>query len=138
MVYLSFSPVQEVEAEAETTSTGVKENLAAEAAVAAEPLLCTLTLKKLMIFIQAATYTYQLALVALAAKAGTDFPPEAQEKTLLRGLKIALVRQCVQLHVSEEVAAPATLEMLQPMRLAATAELFLITLTATKTNAQKF
>ena len=56
MVYLSFFPALEVEAEAETTSTGVKENLAAVAAVAAEPLLCTLTLKKLMICIQAATY----------------------------------------------------------------------------------
>ena len=66
MAYLSFYQVLEAEAEAETTSTGVKENLAAEAAVAAEPLLCTLTLKKLMICIQAATYTYQLAFMALA------------------------------------------------------------------------
>ena len=135
---LSFYQALGAVAEAETTNTEVKENLVAEAEAEAELLLCTLTLKKLMIFIQAATYTYQLALVALAAKAGTDFRPEAPEKTLLRGLKIDLVRQCVQLHVSEEVAAPATLEMLQPMRLAATAELFLITLIATKTNAQKF
>ena len=112
MACLSFYPAPAVEAVAETMSTEVKENLEAVAAAAAEPLLCTLTLKKLMIFIQVATYIYQLALVALAAKAGTDFPPEAPEKTLLRGLKIALVRQCVQLHVSEEVAAPATLEML--------------------------
>ena len=56
MVYLSFSPALEAAAEAETTSTEVKENLEAEAVVAVEPLLCTLTLKKLMICIQAATY----------------------------------------------------------------------------------
>ena len=54
------------EAAAETTSTEVKENLEAAAEAAAEPLLCTLTLKKLMICIQAATYTYQLAFMALA------------------------------------------------------------------------
>ena len=56
MVYLSFYLVVEAAVEAETKSTEVKENLEAEAAVAAEPLLCTLTLKKPMICIQAATY----------------------------------------------------------------------------------
>ena len=95
MVYLSFYLAAEVAAEAETTSTGVKENLVAEAEAVAEPLLCTLTLKKLMILIQAATYTYQLALAELAAKAGTDFPPEALEELLLQSLETALVRQCV-------------------------------------------
>ena len=93
MVYLSFCQALEAEAAAETTSTEVKENLEAEAAAAVEPLSSTLTLKKLMSMIQAATYTYQLALAELAAKAGTDFPPEVMEKILLRILKIALVRQ---------------------------------------------
>ena len=58
MAYLSFSPALEVEVEAETKSTGVKENLAAEAEAAVEPLLCTLMLKKLMMLIRTATYTY--------------------------------------------------------------------------------
>ena len=95
MAYLSFYLALEAEAAAETMSTEVKENREAVAAAAAEPLLCTLTLKKLMILIQAATYTYQLALAELAAKAGTDFPPEALEELLLQSLKTALVRQCV-------------------------------------------
>ena len=56
MVYLSFSPVLEAAVEAETKRTCFKENLEAEAVVAVEPLLCTLTLKKPMILIQAATY----------------------------------------------------------------------------------
>lgn len=56
MVYLFFYPAQEAEAAAETVSTEVKENLEAEAAAAAEPLLCTLTLKKLMIILRTATY----------------------------------------------------------------------------------
>ena len=55
-MYLSFCQALEAEAEAETMSTEVKENLEAEAVAEAEPLLCTLTLKKLMILIQAATY----------------------------------------------------------------------------------
>ena len=46
----------EAAAEAETTSTEVKENLEAVAVAVAEPLLCTLTLKKPMILIQTATY----------------------------------------------------------------------------------
>ena len=45
----------EAAAEVETASTDFKENLEAVAAEAAEPLLFTLTLKKLMIFIRAAT-----------------------------------------------------------------------------------
>ena len=56
MVYLSFSPALEAAVEAETKRTCFKENLEAEAVAAAEPLLCTLTLKKLMILIQTATY----------------------------------------------------------------------------------
>ena len=56
MVYLSFYLVVEAAVEAETKRTCFKENLEAEAVVAVEPLLCTLTLKKLMICIQAATY----------------------------------------------------------------------------------
>lgn len=46
----------EAAAEVETTSTEVKENLEAEAVAVAEPLLCTLTLKKLMILIRIVTY----------------------------------------------------------------------------------
>lgn len=46
----------EAAAEAETTSTEVKENLEAEAEAVAEPLLCTLMLKKLMILIRIVTY----------------------------------------------------------------------------------
>ena len=76
-------------------STEVKENREAEVAAEEEQLLSTLTLKKLMRLIQAATYTYQLALAELAAKAGTDFPPEALEELLLQSLETALVRQCV-------------------------------------------
>ena len=56
MVYLSFYLVVEAAVEAETKSTRFKDTQVVEAVVAAEPLLCTLTLKKLMICIQAATY----------------------------------------------------------------------------------
>lgn len=56
MVYLSFYLVAEAEAEVETKSTGVKDTQVVEAAEAVEPLLSTLTLKELMICIQAATY----------------------------------------------------------------------------------
>ena len=56
MACLSFYPALEAEAAAETMSAEVKENLEAVAAGAVEPLLCTLTLKKPMICIQAATY----------------------------------------------------------------------------------
>lgn len=124
MAYLSFYLALEAEAAAETMSTEVKENLEAEAAAAVEPLLCTLTLKKLMIILRTATYTYQLAMAALAAKAGTDFPPEALEQILLQSLKIALVRQCIQLHVAAAKAAPATPEMQQLIRPAAQAVVF--------------
>ena len=95
MAYLSFYLALEAEAAAETMSTEVKENLEAVAAAAVEPLSSTLMLKKLMMLIRTATYTYQLALVALAVKAGTDFPPEALAKILLQSLKTALVRHCV-------------------------------------------
>ena len=56
MVYLSFYLAAEVEVAAETKSSEVKDTQVAEAAEAAEPLLSTLTLKELMICIQAATY----------------------------------------------------------------------------------
>lgn len=56
MVCLSFSPVLEAEEEAETTSTEVKENREAAVVAAAEPLLFTLTLKKLMMLIRTVTY----------------------------------------------------------------------------------
>ena len=56
MVYLSFYLALEVEVEVETSITEVKGTQVAEVAVVAEPLLCTLTLKKLMMLIQAATY----------------------------------------------------------------------------------
>ena len=128
MAYLSFCQALEAAAAAETTSTGVKENLAAEAAAAAEPLLCTLTLKKLMICIQAATYIYQLAPVAKAAKAGADFPPEAMEQILRQRLKLALVRQCVELNATVALAVEATPETLQPIRLAVQAAQLTITL----------
>ena len=95
MVYLSFYLVVEAAVEAETKSSEVKDTQVVEAVAAVEPLLSTLTLKKLMRLIQAATYTYQLALAELAAKAGTDFPPEALEELLLQSLETALVRQCV-------------------------------------------
>ena len=95
MVYLSFYLVVEAAAEAETTSTEVKENLEAEAVAAAEPLLCTLMLKKLMICIQAAIYQYQLALAELVVRAVQDLPLEALEEILLQNLKVALVRHCV-------------------------------------------
>lgn len=124
MAYLSFYLALEAEAEVETTSTGVKENLAGEAAAGAEPLLSTLTLKKLMSMIQAATYTYQLALAELAAKAGTDFPPEAPEELLLQSLKVALVRHCIRLHVAAAKVAPATPETLQLIQLVAQAAVF--------------
>lgn len=113
---------------AETTSTEVKENLEAEAVAVAEPLLCTLMLKKLMILIQAATYTYQLALAELVAKAGTDFPPETLEELLLQSLKIALVRQCVKLYAEAAMAALVTPEMQQQIQLAVQAAMSAITL----------
>ena len=109
----------EAAAEAETTSTEVKENLEAAAAAVAEPLLSTLTLKELMIIIRIVTYQYQLALVAPVAKAGADSPPEALEQILRQHLKLALVRQCVELHAWVAVVAPATLEMQQPIQLVA-------------------
>ena len=56
MVYLSFSPALEAVAEVETASIGVKDTQAAAAAVAAEPLLYTLTLNKLTILIRIAIY----------------------------------------------------------------------------------
>lgn len=56
MVYLSFSLVLEAAVEVETKRSGVKDTQVAEAVVAVEPLLCTLTLKKPMICIQTATY----------------------------------------------------------------------------------
>ena len=56
MVYLSFYLAAEAAVEVETKSTGLKGIQVVEVAVAAEPLLCTLMLKKLMICIQAATY----------------------------------------------------------------------------------
>ena len=124
MAYLSFYLALEAEAAAETMSTEVKENLEAVAAAAVEPLLCTLTLKKLMIILRTATYTYQLAMAALAAKAGTDFPPEALEEILLQSLKTVMVRRCIQLHVAAAKAAPVTPEMLQLIQLAAQAAVF--------------
>lgn len=83
---------------AETKRSGLKDTQVVEAVAAAEPLLCTLMLRKLMILIQAATYTYQLALAELAAKVVQDLQLEAPEETLLQSLKLALVRQCVKLH----------------------------------------
>lgn len=56
MVYLFFSPALEAEAEVETASTGVKDTQVAEAAAAVEPLLSTLTLKKLTMLIRIVTY----------------------------------------------------------------------------------
>ena len=64
MVYLSFCPVLGAEAGVETMMYCFKEDQAAEAVAVAEQLLSTLTLKVLMIIIQAAIYTYQLELVA--------------------------------------------------------------------------
>ena len=58
----------------------------------------------------------------MAAKAGTDFPPESEEELLLQYLKIAQAQQCVQLCVMVAEAALATLEMQQPIRLVAKAE----------------
>lgn len=121
----------EVEAAAETTSTEAKENREAVAAAAVQPLLCTLTLKKLMILIQAATYTYQLALAELAAKAGTDFPPEALEEILLQSLKTVVVRQCVRLHAMVVAAVTATHETLQPIRQAASAAMLRLPVSTT-------
>ena len=95
MAYLSFYLALEAEAAAETMSTEVKENLEAVAAAAAEPLLCTLMLKKLMICIKAAIYQYQLALAELVVRAVQDLPLEALEEILLQSLKVALVRYCV-------------------------------------------
>ena len=56
MVYLSFYLALEVEAVAETTNTGVKGTQVAEVEAAVEPLLSTLTLKKLTILIRIAIY----------------------------------------------------------------------------------
>ena len=130
MVCLSFYPAPAVEAVAETMSTEVKENLEVEAEEAAEPLLSTLTLKKLMILIQAATYIYQLALAALAAKAGTDFPLEALEQILQQRLKLALVRQCVRLRAVVAWVAPAIPEMQQQIQMAVQAARLQLPLTA--------
>lgn len=123
MVYLSFCPVLGAEVGVETMMYCFKEDQAAEAVAVAEQLLSTLTLKVLMIIIQAATYTYQLELAALAVKAGTDSPLEALEGVLLHSLKVALVRHCVQLYALVAKAVPAMLEMKQLIRLVAQAEL---------------
>ena len=56
MVYLSFYLVVEAAVEVETKSMHFKDTQVVEAAEAVELLLCTLTLKKPMICIQAATY----------------------------------------------------------------------------------
>ena len=56
MVYLSFCPVLEVEAVAETMKYCFKEDQAAEVEAVVEPLLYTLMLKKLMIILRTATY----------------------------------------------------------------------------------
>ena len=119
MVYLSFCPVLVAEVGVETMMYCFKEDQAAEAVAVAEQLLSTLTLKVLMIIIQAATYTYQLELAALAVKAGTDSPLEALEVVLLHSLKVALVRHCVQLYALVAKAVPAMLEMKQLIRLVA-------------------
>lgn len=124
MAYLSFYLALEAEAAAETMSTEVKENREAAAVAAAEPLLSTLTLKQLMIILRTATYTYHLAVVAPAAKAGTDFPPEAPEELLLQSLKVALVRHCIRLHVAAAKVAPAIPETLQLIQPAAQAAVF--------------
>ena len=49
----------------------------------------------------------------LAALAGADFPMEAMEQILMQRLKLALVRQCVELQAGVASAALATPEMLQ-------------------------
>ena len=126
MACLSFYLAAEAAAEAETASTGVKENLVAEAAAAVEPLLCTLTLKKPMICIQAATYHYILALAALAVKAGTDLQLEPLEEILLQSLKIVLIKHCVRLDVVVVEAALVTHETQQQIQLAVQAARFLI------------
>ena len=56
MVYLSFYLVVEAAVAAETKSSEVKDAQVVEVVAAVELLLCTLTLKKLMMLIQAATY----------------------------------------------------------------------------------
>ena len=119
MVYLFFCLVLEAEAVVETMTYCFKEDQAAEAVAVAEQLLSTLTLKVLMIIIQAATYTYQLELAALVVRVVKNFQMEALEGVLLHSLKIAMVRHCVQLHVAAARAAPATPETLQPIRPAA-------------------
>ena len=58
MVYLSFYLAAEAAAEAETASTEVKGTQVAEVEAAVEPLSSTLMLKKLMMLIRTATYTY--------------------------------------------------------------------------------
>ena len=136
MAYLSFYQAPAVEAVAETTSTEVKENLEAAAEAAAEPLLCTLTLKKPMILIQAATYTYQLASAALAAKAVTDFPLEALEEILLQSLKTVMVRRCVRLPVAAAKAAMATPETQPPIR--PVVQVALLRLPTTRSRFQPF
>lgn len=56
MVYLSFCLVLEAEVVVETMKYCFKDDQAAEAEAVVEPLLCTLTLKKLMIILRIATY----------------------------------------------------------------------------------
>ena len=56
MVYLSFYLALEAAVEAETKRSGLKGTQVVEAVVAAEPLLSTLTLKKLTILIRIAIY----------------------------------------------------------------------------------
>ena len=56
MVYLSFYLVVEAAEAVEPKSSFFKDAQVVEAVEAVEPLLCTLTLKKPMICIQAATY----------------------------------------------------------------------------------
>lgn len=57
-----------------------------------------------------------------------DFPLEALEQILMQCLKIALVRQCVELHVTAAKAALATPEMLQLIQLAVQVARLTITL----------
>lgn len=69
-------------------------------------------------------------MAALAVKAGTDFPLEALEQILQQRLKLALVRQCVQLHAVVARVAPATPEMQQQIQMAVQAALLQLPLTA--------
>ena len=59
-----------------------------------------------------------------------DLLLEALEMILLHYLEIALVQQCMKLHAMVAKAAPATLEMQQPIRLVVQAALLALTLLA--------